>query len=195
MLRLNTTLVAAVGLDDTRVLSSLTAANVRVVLGDPEDSSLDQARHVLSKAGGVSTPYLLTDADPLAAVAEAWVQRFDQDGPIGDLEIAVAEAVVRWRAGAIEVPDYYLVMDAENLGRTQLHWYLGFLSDAAPNRVVAGSSQTSLESQLGSLMPGRWWPDLPTLLEGVESVVPDKVGLPASDETTTPTSQFVFDVR
>ena len=82
------------------------------------------------------SPYLVHDADPLAAVGDAWVRRYDEQGPIGELEVAVAETLARWRVGSIELPDYYLVLDAEAWGATRRHWYLGVLHGAAPARVV-----------------------------------------------------------
>jgi hypothetical protein len=36
-------------------------------------------------------PYLVHDADPLALVADAWVRRYDQQGPAGELEVAVRD--------------------------------------------------------------------------------------------------------
>ena len=85
------------------------------------------------------TPYLVHDADPLAAVADAWVRYYDEQGPIGELEVAVAETLARWRVGSIELPDYYLVLDAESWGATRRHWYLGVLHGAAPARGGAGA--------------------------------------------------------
>ena len=41
---------------------------------------------------------------------------YDEDGPIGELEVAVAETLARWRVGSIELPDYYLVLDARDVG-------------------------------------------------------------------------------
>jgi hypothetical protein len=34
-------------------------------------------------------------------------------GPTGELEVAVAETLQRWRARAIELPDYDLVLNPE----------------------------------------------------------------------------------
>lgn len=64
-------------------------------------------------------PFLVHDADPLADVAEAWVSRLDGTGPLGELEVAVRKTLVRWRAGLLELPDYYLVVDAESLEVTK----------------------------------------------------------------------------
>jgi len=142
-------------------------ANVRVVV---TDDPAEAWRH----AAGTSVPYLLHHADPLAAVADAWVRRFDETGPVGELEVAVADLVARWRARAVGRPDDYLVVDGEELSATRRHWFLGFLHAAAPARVVPA---TDVAHELGRLPTGRWWPDVDRLLQGVESVVPDQAGV------------------
>jgi hypothetical protein len=163
-----TTVVAVVGNGARAAVESLRGrANVRVVLTeDPGEA--------WRLAAGTSVPYLVHDADPLGAVADAWVRRFDEAGPAGELEVAVADVVARWRARAVGLPDYYLVVNGEELAPTRRHWYLGFLHAAAPARVVPA---TTLADELGRLPTGRWWPDLDRLLEGVESVVPGQAGV------------------
>jgi hypothetical protein len=44
--------------------------------------------------------------------------------------------LARWRVGSIELPDYYLALDAESWTATRRHWFLGVLHTAAPARVV-----------------------------------------------------------
>jgi hypothetical protein len=61
----------------------------------------------------------------LALVADAWVRRFDEQGPAGELEVAVRDTLVRWRARTIELPDY-IVLDPGSWGVTRRHWYLGW---------------------------------------------------------------------
>ena len=46
---------------------------------------------------------------------------YDGEAPRGNLETAVAEAVGRWRVGAIELPDYYLLLGAESWPATRRH--------------------------------------------------------------------------
>ena len=173
-----TTVVALVGPQAGAGASSLrNRANVRVALPD-EEGPADRARAAWRLAAGMSVPYLVHDADPLAAVVDAWVRRFDEAGPVGELEVAVADVVTRWRARSVGLPDYYLVLDAEELSPTRRHWYLGFLHAAAPARVLpTPSSGPALADELGRLPTGRWWPDLDRLLEDVESVVPDQAGV------------------
>jgi len=122
----------------------------------------------------VHSPYFVHDADPLAAVATAWVRRFDEQGPFGELEVAVAETLARWRVGSIELPDYYVVLGADQWGATRRHWYLGVLHRAAPARVVPVPDAAAARGALGRLTTGRWWPDVDTLLDGIERVVPDQ---------------------
>jgi hypothetical protein len=167
-----TTVVAVVGARARSTLESLRGrANVRVVLADDPETPW-------RLAAGTSVPYLVHDADPLAAVADAWVRCFDEAGPAGELEVGVADVVLRWRARAVGLPDYYLVVDPEELPATLRHWYLGFLHAAAPARVVpASATGAALAESLGRLPTGRWWPDVDRLLEGVGSVVPDQAGV------------------
>ena len=119
------------------------------------------------------SPYSVHDADPLAVVADAWVRRFDEQGPVGELEVAVRETLARWRVGSIELPDYYLVLDAERWGATRRHWFLGVLHHAAPARIVPVPDAHAAGAALGHLTTGRWWPDVDALLDGVDQVVPD----------------------
>jgi hypothetical protein len=119
-------------------------------------------------------PYLVHDADPLALVADAWVRRFDEQGPAGELEVAVRETVGPWRARAIELPDYYLLLDPGSWGATRRHWYLGLLHRAAPSRVVPADADR-VQATIATLASGRWWPELDRLLADVDRVVPDRV--------------------
>jgi hypothetical protein len=108
-------------------------------------------------------------------VADAWVRYFDQEGPIGELEVAVAETLARWRVGSLELPDYYLVLDAPSWGVTRRHWYLGVLHGAAPARVVPVPDPDAAARTLPRLGAGAWWGDLGDLLDGVERIVPDQL--------------------
>jgi hypothetical protein len=114
----------------------------------------------------------------LAWVAEAWARRFDAQDTAGDLEVAVAETVARWRGRSLDLPDYYLVVDPESLRPTLRHWYLGVIGSAAPARVVTGRPGTPVIDQLPGLRPGPWWPELDRILADIERVVPDQAGLP-----------------
>jgi hypothetical protein len=177
MQRVSTTVVALAGERARACLEAFErAANVRTVLVEPERRALDRAAAAWRAAQGTHLPYLLHDADPLEVVAGAWVRRFDAEGVAGELEVAVGETLTRWRARDLELPDYYLVLDAEELDATRRHWYLGFLHRAAPSRVLpTAGTPAEVGEQLANLASGRWWPDLDRLLDGVDRVVPDQV--------------------
>jgi hypothetical protein len=152
------------------------ASNIRVELPDPAAPPLDRAVAAWQAATGAHLPYLVHDADPLALVADAWVRRFDEQGPAGELEVAVRETLARWRARAIDLPDYYILLDPGAWDATRRHWYLGVLHRAAPSRVLpAEAASDQVQSSIAKLSSGRWWPELDRLLAGVDRVVPDRV--------------------
>jgi hypothetical protein len=174
--RTGTTVVAVVGHDAAGCVRRLgEAINVVPVSVDADDAPLDRAVASWAEVTRVHTPYLVHDADPLATVGDAWVRRYDEEGPIGELEMAVAETLARWRVGSIELPDYYLVLDAEAWEATRRHWYLGVLHGAAPARVVPVRDPDAAARTLPRLGAGAWWPDLDDLLERIERVVPDQL--------------------
>ena len=163
------------------------APNVRVfrteALG-PGGDVLGAAVEASRAASGTQLPFFAFDADPLDLVATAWVRRFDVDspGPAGELEVAVAETLARWRAGSVDLPDFYLLTDVEALAQLQRHWYFGLLGAAAPQRIVlAGGSPTAT---LRRLPAGRWWPEPDRLLEGVDRL--DAVSMAIGDRLVTP---------
>lgn len=176
MQRISTTVVALVGTEAARWAREVGAfANVLAVVPD-EDEPLARAVAAWSGAAGSPRTYVVHDADPLAAVARHWVALYDGTGVRGDLETAVAEVTARWRSRSVELPDYYLVLDAEDMPATLRHWFLGVLRDAAPTRVVPVRPTTAaVDRALSHLPAGRWWPDLPDLLAGIDQVAPDAV--------------------
>jgi hypothetical protein len=174
--RTGTTVVAVVGDDAAECVRRLgEAVNVVPVSVTADDPPLDRAVATWAEATHAHTAYLVHDADPLAAVADAWVRFFDEEGPVGELEVAVAETLARWRVGSIELPDYYVVLDAEAWGATRRHWYLGVLHRAAPARVVPVLDPDEAARTLPRLGAGAWWPDLDDLLGGIERVAPDQL--------------------
>jgi hypothetical protein len=174
--RTSSTVVAIVGTDAAECVERLgQAVNVLPVTVEADEPALDRAVSAWAEAARAHAPYLVHDADPLGAVADAWVRRFDEDGPIGELEVAVAETLARWRVGSVELPDYYLVLDAEAWGPTRRHWYLGLLHSKAPARVVPVPDPDAAARMLPRLGAGAWWPDVDDLLAGVERVVPDQL--------------------
>src|SRR5262249_16391944 len=155
--------------------------NVVPVVADPSADPLTRAVAAWSEASRCHSPYCLHDADPLAAVASAWERRYDTFGDdgspvIGELEVAIHETVAAWRAGSLELPDYYVVVDADRFGETRRHWYLGVLHAAAPSRVMPCSGgPAEVTAILPRLISGRWWPALDHLLDGIDRVVPERV--------------------
>ena len=188
MQRVATTVLAIVGAPPADQLRALAAslgeaANVRAVLPDPEDAPLDRAMAAWGEAARAHIPYLVHDADPLAEVAAAWVDRWDGTGDIGRLEVAMQAVLQRWRARSLELPDYYLLVDAEGLPPTARHWYLGVLAGTAPHRVVVtGTSPGQAARAVRGLRAGRWWPDFDALLADLDRRVPDalQVNRPAT---------------
>jgi len=181
MQRISTTVVALVGPEASRRAQEVgRAGNVRAVVPD-DQPPLERAAVAWADATATSRTYTVHDADPLRTVVTDWAALYDGTGQRGALETAVAETVARWRARAIELPDYYLVLDADRLPATVRHWYLGVLRAAAPARVVpVDGTAAAVERALTRLPAGRWWPDMPDLLDGIDRVVPDAVNPQAS---------------
>ena len=178
MLRVNTTVIAVVAptTGDDSPLEHVGAANVRVIRPDTDAPALDRAVVACEQARRTSTPYLLHDADPLAWVADAWARRFEEQGSAGDLEVAVAETLARWRARSLDLPDYYMLTDPERLSPILRHWFLGLLGSAAASRVVTSRAGAPVVDQLADLRPGPWWPALDLILGGVDRVLPEQLG-------------------
>lgn len=176
MQRVSTTVIAVVGSESRACVERLAGGNnVNGALPDPQGGPLERAVAAWGEARRVHAPYFVHDADPLASVADAWTRRFDEAGPVGELEVAVTETLARWRPGSLELPDYYLVLDADGMEPTRRHWYLGFLHTQRPQRVVPALDVEHATAEIGRLPSGPWWPDLDRLLDGVDKVVPDQV--------------------
>jgi hypothetical protein len=176
VLKVNTTVIAVVAPADATPLDAVRAANVRVLRSEPDTPALERATLAWEQARRTTAPYLLHDADPLAWVADAWARRFDGQGAVGELEVAVAETLARWRARSLDLPDYYLVVGPEGFSPTLRHWFLGVLGSAAPTRVVTTRPSIPVVDHLGDLRPGPWWPELDRVLADIDRVVPDQAG-------------------
>ena len=148
---------------------------MNVVLVRPEDSAdgLDAAAGALRRAAGISSPYVLVAADPLAAVAAEWRAMWEiprQAAGSEAFELRAAEALAAWRAGQFELPDYYLVLaeavQAAPGDEQPPDFYLGPLRSVRPHRVAVAAAAEPAEQAaelltvLGSLRHGRWWPSL-----------------------------------
>ena len=93
MQRISTTVIGLVGERARACAETLDrAANIRVELPDP-GAPLDRAVAAWRVAAATKAPYLVHDADPLALVTDAWVRRYDEQGPAGELEVAVRDTL------------------------------------------------------------------------------------------------------
>jgi len=159
--------------------------NVSLVRPDDAASELEAAADALRRAGGISSPYVLVAADPLAAVAAEWRAMWELSrGPGGSdaFELRAAEALAAWRANRFELPDYYLVLAEE--ARTgpaagqPADFYLGPLRSVRPHRVAVvaaaepAAQAAGLLSELGSLPHGRWWPSLEEIFRTARGFYP-----------------------
>ena len=179
MQRVSTTVVCVVGADDVTVDALRQKANIVVYQPDPSAPAMERAVAAWELARRTHSAYFVHDADPLISVADAWGRYFQGSGPVGELEVVVSETLARWRAGSLELPDYYLVCSVEEWPASRRHWYLGLLAGACAFRVVTATEQPDLAYKLPALPAGRWWPELDRLLAGVERRPPDQAGLPS----------------
>jgi hypothetical protein len=171
------TVVVLAGQASEQVLAavdrSLNVVLVRPGLAFSSDGGNEDAAETLRRAAGISAPYVLVAADPLAAVAEAWQAMWVITGEAhgnDEFELQAAHALASWRSKRFELPDYYLVLAEDGApGESEAaraDFYLGPLRSVRPNRVTvaAGSSPQAqadaLLSELGSLRHGPWWPSL-----------------------------------
>jgi len=183
MQRSSATVVAVVGPGSGAVVGAVAAAGrVRAVAVDPVLPALERAVAAQQGAGGGGSALAVHDADPLADVADAWARRYDGGGSAGELEVAVAALRSRWRAGAVELPDYYVVLDPEAWAPTRRHLYLGHLAGQAPTRMLPAADAPEVVAVLWRLPTGRWWPDLGRLLDGLDRVVPDALAVGGSSD-------------
>ena len=166
---------------------------MNVVVVRPADGTdgVEAAVAALRRASGISAPYVLVAADPLAAVAAEWSAMWDLSSePRGSdrFELRVGEALAAWRANQFELPDYYLVLTEETgpaapaaSAAPEDHgpdFYLGPLRSVRPHRVaVAAATEPAAQaagvlSELGSLRTGRWWPGLEEIFRTARGFYP-----------------------
>ena len=169
----STTLVV-VGDETTSAIHALEGfANVRAAsLSDASDAE------VARWSSGSAAPYVVHDHDPLAHVAAAWVEFFDDLSTYGVLELEIARALEAAGRHELDVPDYYVVIHPESLPVTWKHWWLGVLASASPSRVIPWpDADASLAQLLRRLPTARAWPEVGAWLPTVAAAVPDRVGL------------------
>jgi hypothetical protein len=157
-------------------------ATVVVLAGEVPDPLLAALGRSMN-VSGISSPYVLVAADPLAAVAAEWQAMWQVPGEqrgAAAFEMRAAEALAAWRAGRFELPDYYLVLAAAagadaGAGRD---FYLGPLRSIRPHRVaVVAAEEPAAQAvgvlhELGSLRHGPWWPPLDELIDAARRFYP-----------------------
>jgi hypothetical protein len=173
---------------------SMNVSLVRPEASGPGSGSgaLEAAAGALRRAAGISSPYVLVAADPLAAVAAEWRAMWEVSaGPRGGeaFELRAAEALASWRANRFELPDYYLILapagprqqGSQATGPSQEQrpdFYLGPLRSVRPHRVAVVAATEPAEqaaevlAALGSLRHGRWWPSLEDVIDAARRFYP-----------------------
>ena len=176
------------GKNSEPVLAALERSmNVVLVRSAGDGDGIAAASAALRRATGISAPYVLVAADPLAAVAAEWSAMWELSSePRGSdrFELRAGEALAAWRAHQFELPDYYLVLSDEapaDAGRAQEQrpdFYLGPLRSVRPHRVAVAAAAEPADraaavlSELGSLRTGRWWPSLEEVFRTVGEFYP-----------------------
>jgi hypothetical protein len=177
---------------------TMSTATVVAIVGDQSEealASLDGIRgvDVLSLHGSettiatrriaaATTPWVVHDADPLAHVAAAWVELFEERSTLGALEVEVETAIALFDRGSALMPDYYIVLEPEEAPDTWRHWWCGALGHRAPQRVLTSHAPTTprdaaLRRLLSNLPSSRPWPDPASWLPHLPFEIPDRVGL------------------
>ncbi len=165
--------IAGEGAD--RVVAGLDGLhNVRAVVAG--DRPVTEMTEIVTRA---SVTYVVYDSDPLAGVRDAWVDYFDETAPVGGLEVAIETMIHALRAEAAVLPDYYIVLEPQDMPPTRRHWWLGVLAGTAPSRIVpAPASVDAVRTSLANLVAGRWWPEpADGWLRELPRVVPDRAGI------------------
>jgi hypothetical protein len=152
--------------------------SMNVALIRPGDD--DDIAEALRRAGRAVSPYALVLADPLADLARGWRTMWDvasQPGP-ADFEQEAAKALAAWRADRFELPDYYMVLAADNTAEHGADFHLGPLRSIRPRRVEVVAAEEPAEQAigglhaLGSLRHGPWWPGLDSIIDTARAFYP-----------------------
>lgn len=172
------TIVAVVGEASDDALATLDG------LRGVETLSLRDSEPALAarRIAAAGTPWVVHDADPLEHVAAAWVELYEERSTLGTLEIEVENALAQFDAGSALMPDYYIVLEPEDVPDTWRHWWCGALGHLSPRRVLpahapAAPDDAAIRRMLTSLPFSRPWPEPSTWLRGLPFDIPDRVGL------------------
>ena len=167
------TVVALVGGESPELIAELGALRNVDAFTVADGDEVAASRRISSSQAS----YVVTDSDPLAHVAAAWVEFFDDRVTLDTLLFEAESAADALRAGRAQLPDYYLVLDPESVAGTWRHWWFGALSRKAPTRVLpVGASSREVGRQLRRLPTGRPWPgEYAEWLGGLQFEVPDRL--------------------
>ncbi|HSZ42937.1 MAG TPA: hypothetical protein VK817_23490 [Trebonia sp.] len=157
--------------------------SMNVSLVRPEEGEgIEPAAAALRRAAGISSPYVLVAADPLASVASEWEAMWEiAAGPRGSetFELRAGGALAAWHANQFELPDYYLTLVPEAAPDEQHQsFYLGPLRAVRPHRVAVVAAAEPAEQAAGvltalaSLRHGRWWPGLDEIIRTAREYYP-----------------------
>lgn len=155
-----------------------------VVALEAPGEGLEAAIEAYREAAGRAAPYVLVAGDPLAEVAGEWRRMWDLRAGTSAFEERAGEALLAWRAGRFELPDYYVVVAREHRDVRAPHpddLHLGVLSSLRPSRVVpvaAGETEETVARVLhvlASLPHGPWWPGLDRVVEAARSFLPTRL--------------------
>ncbi|MCU1526289.1 MAG: hypothetical protein JWP75_52 [Frondihabitans sp.] len=166
----NATIVAVVGEGAAEVIDGLGALRGvdALKLGDSDAEGTER----ISASHGT---YVVHDADPLAHVAHAWVEFFDDRSTGGTLELEIETALTAFARGERVMPDYYVVLDPESLEPTWRHWWFGALASHGSRRVVPQPAAVgSVRRLLRQLPTGPGWVSPAEWLPGLEFTLPDR---------------------
>lgn len=172
------TVVALVGGESPELIAELGALHNVEAFASGEADEVEAARRISRSHAS----YIVSDVDPLAHVAAAWVEFFDDRVTLETLLYEAEAAADALRAGRAQLPDYYLVVDPEAVEGTWRHWWFGALSSKAPTRVLPVAPSTGeVRRQLRRLPVGRPWPaGFAEWLTRLQFEIPDR--LPHIDE-------------
>ncbi|GAA1059180.1 hypothetical protein [Agromyces bracchium] len=124
-----------------------------------------------------NAPFVVHDRDPLGHVASAWVEFYDERSTLGVLQLEIEQVIDAVARHELRVPDYYVVLEPESLRGTWMHWWLGVVAAASPNRVLPWEpGDAPLAGLIRRLPTARAWPDVDRWLPGVVKAVPDRFG-------------------